>query len=100
MGPAAGVPRARRISLVRSLLLLRESSGGGWPYFTEGMMLDTKFVGWYRKDPSSLWAPIVYDVSEERCFNRLLDGAPPGGDKMVLKTGDNPNANSSATVSG
>ena len=49
-----------------------------------------RFVGWHRPTPRSPWQAIVTADSEADAFGKLLDTVP-GGDKVVLPAGTDPN---------
>jgi hypothetical protein len=50
-----------------------------------------KFVGWHRASPDHAWKDIVSGQTEAETWDQLLDQAPKGGDKLVLREGHDPN---------
>jgi hypothetical protein len=52
----------------------------------------TRYVGWWRRDGNSPWRPLIFDTDEDRAFHRLLDTAR-GGDKLILRAGEDTNRN-------
>lgn len=50
----------------------------------------TSWTGWHRPDQRSPWRAIVTGATEIEAFNKLLD-LVRGGDKCVLRAGQDPN---------
>jgi hypothetical protein len=49
----------------------------------------TTWAGWHRPHYRAAWVKICESPDEDEAFNRLLD-ATRGGDKVVLRAGENP----------
>jgi hypothetical protein len=61
---------------------------------SEGINMTTntaaRRVGWHRPDHRSPWRMASEAATDDEAFNRLLN-AVAGGDKVVLRSGDDPN---------
>jgi hypothetical protein len=51
----------------------------------------SRWIGWYRASPSHPWKQLISALTETEAWDQLLDRAPAGGDKTVLREGTDPN---------
>jgi hypothetical protein len=55
------------------------------------------WTGWYRRTPRALWRLWCRASTEGECERQLLDSAP-AGDKLVLRSGRDPNQDERARL--
>jgi hypothetical protein len=51
----------------------------------------SRFVGWWRTSGAYPWKDIAAGLTEGEAWDKLLDEAPRGGDRVVLHEGNDPN---------